>query len=111
MFDDPKHPYTAGLLHSIPDPEGAATNLEGIPGFQRDYGSDWVKEFAEYYLGKKHQRDLECGCAMATLTPEVVGRHVFYNNSAFDGNDPSANAADDAAVAVETARSCVAGAA
>jgi len=33
LFDDPKHPYTAGLLHSIPDPEGAATHLEGIPGF------------------------------------------------------------------------------
>src|SRR5687768_14015394 len=29
----------------------------------------------------------------------VVGRWVFYNNSAFDGNDPAANAADDAAVA------------
>jgi len=29
----------------------------------------------------------------------VVGRHVFYNNSAFDGNDPAANAADDNAIA------------
>jgi parallel beta-helix repeat protein len=28
----------------------------------------------------------------------IVGRHVFYNNSAFDGNDPLANAADDAAI-------------
>jgi ELWxxDGT repeat protein len=30
--------------------------------------------------------------------PAVVARHVFYNNSAADGNDPTANAADDAAV-------------
>jgi len=30
---------------------------------------------------------------------QVVGRYVFYNNSAFDGNDPSANAADDNAIA------------
>jgi hypothetical protein len=29
----------------------------------------------------------------------VAGRQVFYNNSAFDGNDPAANAADDAAIA------------
>jgi hypothetical protein len=29
----------------------------------------------------------------------VAGRHVFYNNSAFDGDDPAANAADDAAIA------------
>ncbi|MBN2477183.1 MAG: right-handed parallel beta-helix repeat-containing protein [Pirellulales bacterium] len=29
----------------------------------------------------------------------VVGRHVFYNNSAFDGNDSGANADDDGAIA------------
>jgi len=29
----------------------------------------------------------------------VAGRHVFYNHSAFDDNDPAANAADDNAVA------------
>lgn len=29
----------------------------------------------------------------------VVGRHVFYNNSAFDHNNPAANADDDRAVA------------
>ncbi len=34
-------------------------------------------------------------------TPEVMGRYVFYNNSAWDGNDPAANAADDAAIATD----------
>ena len=29
----------------------------------------------------------------------IEGRHVFYNNSAWDGNDTGANAADDAAIA------------
>jgi hypothetical protein len=29
----------------------------------------------------------------------VVGRHVFYNNSYFDGNDPAADTRDDSAVA------------
>jgi probable HAF family extracellular repeat protein len=29
----------------------------------------------------------------------VTGRHVFYNNSAFDGHDPAATAADDGAIA------------
>jgi len=32
---------------------------------------------------------------------QVVGRYVFYNNSAFDGNDPAANAADDDAIATD----------
>ena len=31
--------------------------------------------------------------------PVVTGRYVFYNNSAWDGNDPAANASDDAAIA------------
>jgi hypothetical protein len=30
---------------------------------------------------------------------EVAGRHTFYNNSKFDGGDPNASAADDAAIA------------
>ena len=30
----------------------------------------------------------------------MAGARVFYNNSAFDGNDPAANAADDAAVSL-----------
>lgn len=29
----------------------------------------------------------------------VAGRHLFYNYSAFDGNDPAANAQDDGAIA------------
>jgi hypothetical protein len=31
----------------------------------------------------------------------VVGRHVFYNRSAFDGGDPAANASDDGAIAAD----------
>lgn len=46
--------------------------IEGVPKFQSEYGAGWVKAFAEYYLGKPHRSDLACGCAMATLTPEVV---------------------------------------
>jgi len=37
-----------------------------------------------------------------TLPPgHVVGRFVFYNNSAFDGNDPSITPNDDAAIATD----------
>jgi len=32
---------------------------------------------------------------------EVVGRHIFYNRSAWDANDPSANADDDSAIATD----------
>jgi len=56
--------------------------IEGLPKFQLEHGADWVKAFSDYYLGKPHRGDLECGCAMATLTPEVVrsepGVHALY---------------------------------
>ena len=38
---------------------------------------------------------------LAFSAPQVVGRHVFYNNSYFDGDDPNAGASDDAAVAAD----------
>lgn len=46
--------------------------VRGIPMFQEKFGKKWVEEFADYYLGKKHQENLSCGCAMTTLSPEVV---------------------------------------
>lgn len=33
--------------------------------------------------------------------PDVVGRYVFYNNSARDGNDPAVNPDDDTAIAAD----------
>jgi len=35
------------------------------------------------------------------LPASVVGRHIFYNNSAFDGGSPAADSRDDAAVATD----------
>src|SRR5665213_3659667 len=37
--------------------------------------------------------------ANTPTTPTVLSRHVFYNNSSFDGNNPAANAADAGAIA------------
>jgi len=46
--------------------------IEAIPQFQQQHESKWVSAFANYYLGQPHQDDLAGGCAMTTLTPEVV---------------------------------------
>ncbi|PCI43662.1 MAG: TetR family transcriptional regulator [Alphaproteobacteria bacterium] len=46
--------------------------IAAVPEFQKVYGSDWVMAFADYYLGHGHREDLASGCAMTTLTPEVV---------------------------------------
>ena len=40
---------------------------------------------------------------MSRSTASVAGRYVFYNNSHFDGNDPAANADDNAIATDKTA--------
>jgi TetR/AcrR family transcriptional repressor of nem operon len=46
--------------------------ITAVPRFQMENGKDWAIAFAHYYLGEEHQQDLACGCAMASLTGEVV---------------------------------------
>lgn len=46
--------------------------IAAIPEFQLQNGKQWIVAFSEYYLGKTHRDDLSCGCAMTTLSPEVV---------------------------------------
>ncbi len=46
--------------------------IEAVPKLQKQAGSRWVQAFADYYIGRAHREDLACGCAMTTLSPEVV---------------------------------------
>lgn len=56
--------------------------ITALPEFQKKDGDNWVATFAEYYLSQAHRDDLTCGCAMTTLSPEVVrsspGFHEIY---------------------------------
>ncbi len=52
--------------------DGLDEVIAGVPLFQSKHGEDWVQAFADYYLGKPHRDDQACGCAMTSLTPEVV---------------------------------------
>ncbi len=45
---------------------------EGIEKFRADYGANWTVALADYYMGKAHRQNLACGCALPTLSPEVV---------------------------------------
>jgi L-ascorbate metabolism protein UlaG (beta-lactamase superfamily) len=44
------------------------------------------------------------GRSMLAFSPVLVGAHLIYNNSAFDGNDPAAGLSDDAAIATDKSR-------
>src|SRR6185312_8286988 len=72
-------------LHALPDQSGAPNGVYGygqngtfpaIPWFSSNY---WVD--------------------VVFVPARVVGRYIFYNDSAFDGNDPAANVSDDGAIA------------
>ena len=73
---------TSGAFYAHLGSKNAAFNISvsagldeviaAVPHFRNEYGKGWVEAFAEYYLGKDHRDDLACGCAMASLTSEVV---------------------------------------
>jgi len=46
--------------------------IETIPKIQNESGEAWIQTFVDYYLGPAHRKDIACGCAMTTLSPEVV---------------------------------------
>ncbi|WP_293752238.1 TetR/AcrR family transcriptional regulator [uncultured Paraglaciecola sp.] len=56
--------------------------ITAIPEFQLQHGKQWVAAFSDYYLGQGHRDNLSSGCAMTTLSPEVVRTkpelHMIY---------------------------------
>ena len=46
--------------------------LTALPAYRETHGEQWPAAFADFYLGQEHRLDLEGGCAMTSLTPEVI---------------------------------------
>ncbi len=46
--------------------------IQALPQFQEEHGKAWTEAFAAYYLGIAHRTDMECGCAMASMTADVT---------------------------------------
>jgi TetR/AcrR family transcriptional regulator, transcriptional repressor for nem operon len=43
-----------------------------IERYRAQNGQDWLRAFAEYYLGTQHRQNIAGGCGLPSLTPEVV---------------------------------------
>ena len=73
------------ITHKPPVPGDVYEGLDAIP---------LISEFG-------FETPYRLGAARHEPAPyaEVVGRHIFYNNSSFDGNDPLPNENDDGAIA------------
>lgn len=46
--------------------------VDTLPIYRAEHGDQWPQAFVDYYLGTAHRADVECGCAMTGLTPDVV---------------------------------------
>jgi hypothetical protein len=92
-FVDPK------LVVIGPNGQTIASNLDGAG----DNKNAWLAFAAPQSGVYKVQVAAEYGRGAYLLevreAAAVAGRHVFYNNSAFDGHDAAANADDDQAIA------------
>ncbi|NQU25557.1 MAG: hypothetical protein HQ567_30090 [Candidatus Nealsonbacteria bacterium] len=78
--------------------------LSGVHVVAQVLPPDWLRTFPPE---STHEVTLAPGSVAtdrdfgARLPPEVQGRYVFYNASAFDGNDAVADARDDDAIATD----------
>ncbi len=52
--------------------DGLAEYRTNIKAFQTNYSDNWVVALADYYVSRQHRQNLACGCALPTLSPEVV---------------------------------------
>jgi AcrR family transcriptional regulator len=52
--------------------DGLAEYRANIKAFQTNHGDDWAVALADYYVSRQHRQDLACGCALPTLSPEVI---------------------------------------
>lgn len=46
--------------------------LQGVRRFKAEHGVAWFERFVGWYLSPQHRKDIACGCALATLTPDVT---------------------------------------
>lgn len=44
----------------------------GIETVRANHGASWLAALADYYMGRQHREDLASGCALPTLSPEVI---------------------------------------
>jgi hypothetical protein len=105
------------LRHSLP---AGAVAFDTLANFAADLGEDdaWLQVYVdpgllvpgtnvlavEIHQQAVNSSDLSFNLQLDGLSGQpatIAGRRIYYNNSAFDGNNAAANAADDGAIATD----------
>ena len=82
------------------------SSLNPVPiDFVCDFNRDTLVDADDVLAARNNQTNFLTGLQLIDLSgvysATVEGRHVFYNESAFDGNDAAADARDDDAIATD----------
>jgi len=82
--------HSGGMVHVLTSPHDVV-----------DRGPNWLIRGTEIFEGLEFDdyAQGEATLKIRSAYAEVVGRYVFYNNSAWDGFDPAAGPSDDDAIA------------
>jgi len=96
--------HEAALADAAPSGTVYDPERDGVPLGSLGVHEHWTKlgDFATAWQERyKYSRNLGTGYGIELIVaqPKIAGRHIFYNNSAWDGNDAGANANDDNAIA------------
>lgn len=83
---------------SLNDGNDQLTVASGNPGLRKP-GGQVLDDFLDGNADGNGGDEFVAMFVIDTTPPIVAGRHIFYNNSSFDGNDPAINAGDDGAIA------------
>ena len=117
QIGDPTNPEDIGIAVLVLD---IASGIDGVFGVDMlvsgldflidpstlEISIEGATYFEKIHFDFRGMSESGSGTMLLDLNPDldaakVVGRHVFYNDSYFDGNDPAANAGDDAAIATD----------
>lgn len=52
--------------------QGMIDYRDNVAKMQAAYGTNWLKHFFDYYLGAGHIDDIDSGCAVPGLSPDVM---------------------------------------
>ena len=93
---------TDNYLHEAAQAGSPPSGTTYDPNQDGGLSSLGVHEHWNNATNRQYSRNLGTGNGIELLkvgAVQIAGRHIFYNNSAWDGNDAGANASDDAAIA------------
>ena len=86
---------------NLSDTSNRLTVLKNSDDTVNGLETGWVANGTETVDGQRFNVYVQGAAQVLVSASEVVGQHIFYNDSSFDGQNSTANPADDSAIATD----------